>query len=185
MKKIICPLIAILLFNISHSQISKGNWLFGGNASYSSETLSSDLGDKQNYRTTDIQGNAGYFIADKFAVGIRPDIYFSKAEVRPTTIRSKIFAIGPFLRYYFLPEEQTVNLFIDGSYSFGRSSVTGQKGYSTNQYSVAAGSSFFLNSSVALELMIGYRQTNSDTDINSKNKRVRVGIGFQFHLEKN
>ena len=186
MKKIIASGLCILfLISQSNAQITQVNWLLGGNGSYTREKRTSDFGDMQKYRTIDIRGNAGYFFIDKLAIGLRPEILLSKAEIRFGDIRSQHYAIGPFVRYYFLPLEKMVNLFADAGYSYEHIKVTGQPPLGTSVYSVAVGPAIFLNSAVALELLVGYRQFNANNDYHTKQKNVEVRLGLQFHLQKN
>lgn len=184
MKKITIIILAVLFFTISaNSQITKGNWLVGGSINFSSNKLTSDLG---GFTTTtfEVAGNAGYFFIDKLVGGVRPNIFLGKTKTENADNISNRSAVGPFLRYYFLPEEQKVNMFLDGGYSYGRSKVTGQNAIPSHSFYFMAGPVIFLNTSVALELFVGYSFTKSKDGINSKKSNAQAGLGLQFHLEK-
>lgn len=186
MKKITAFALTLFICAQLHSQITKGNWLVGGNINFSRTKLNNDLG---GYTETDINalGNVGYFFMDKFASGIRPNLFFSKTKYNSSSGSTRS-EIGPFLRYYFLSKEQRVNLFLDASYTYGWSnvknnSITTNK-VSSNSFSITGGPTIFLNSSVAIELSIGYSSTKFNDGINSKKEIITSGLGLQFYLEK-
>lgn len=166
-----------------NSQITKKNWLFGGNVSFSSSKYSSNIG-SNSYTVIRIVGNAGYFIIDKLAVGLKPNLYFDHTQTTTNNVWSKAISIGPFVRYYALPKTAQTNLFFEGSYAYGTNGLTNQNTINSNSYSFLLGPEFFLNSSVGLELAIGYTHTKSNYPGNSKTNIFQVGIGLQFHLEK-
>jgi len=181
---IILTLISQSLF--SYGQISKKNLLIGGNINFSRTKLTNDLG---GYTETDVNatGNVGYFFINKLAGGIRPNLFFSRTKYYNTSGSTRS-EIGPFLRYYFLSVDQRMNLFIDGSYAYGRTSVrnngTNTNKVSSNNFSLMGGPVIFLNSSVAVELSIGYSNTKFNDGIHSKKEIVTSGIGLQFYLER-
>ena len=186
MKKLSLFLIALGFLVVSKAQITKGNWLIGGDIHYSKTKLVSDLG---GYTETDINaiGNVGYFFIDKLAAGIRPNLFFSKTKYNNSSGSTRS-EIGPFFRCYFLPKDQTVNLFLDGSYSYGWSrvknnNITTNK-VSSNNFSIMGGPTFFLNSSVAIELSVGYSTTKFNDGVHSKRSIITSGVGLQFYLEK-
>ena len=165
------------------AQITKGNWLFGGTIGFSSDQPSNDYG-KQTTTIIQVMGNAGYFLKDKLATGLRPNLYFENLRSDFADTRTQRTSIGPFIRYYLLPDDQRVNLFVDGNYVLGRNHISGSKGFTTHGYSLSAGPSLFLNSAVALELTLSYSQFHSNDVFNTKRKIFQAGIGLQFHLEK-
>lgn len=183
MKKILLCLSLVISILKLEAQVTKGNWLFGGNINFSSYKITSDVG---GYSTTTIEciGNAGYFFMDKLAGGIRPNLFFAKTKSDYQNHWTNRSSIGPFLRYYLLPEEQRVNLFVDGSYAYGTMKVSGQKAIPSHAVSLAAGPAIFLNTSVALELSLGYSIIKFKDGTNDKRNIVQVGVGLQFHLEK-
>lgn len=184
MKMIIIAACSCLIFSLAATgQITKKNWLFGGNMNFSSSNYSSIIG-SNTYTVIRITGNAGYFVADKLAVGLKPNLYFDHTQTTTNDIWSKAIAIGPFVRYYALPKTARTNLFFEGSYAYGTNGLTNQNTLHSNSYSFLLGPEFFLNSSVGLELSVGYTHTKSNDPGNSKTSIVQVGIGLQFHLEK-
>jgi hypothetical protein len=183
MKKISILVLSILFINFeSNCQITKGNWLFGGNISFSSIKSSSDLGSNTLY-TFQASGNAAYFFIDKFVAGIKPNIYIDHG-VGLQNFSSTNSSLGPFLRYYFLPTDVRTNLFAESSYAYGTSSVSNSSTSHSNIFSFAGGPIFFLNPSVGLELTVSYTLTKAIDEVHSRADVIKAGIGLQFHLEK-
>lgn len=180
MKKIICPFIAILLFTVSHSQITKGNWLVGGSASFSKTDYKTDVSGQYKRTDLSISPSIGYFVADKLALGLSPSLVYGKAILSTNTGSSTVFKIGPFARYYFLQADRPFNLFAEGNYAYGVISGTGQKQHT---YSIEAGPVLYFNSSVGLEFMFGY-STTKFVGYSGRDNVLQFGIGFQIHLEK-
>lgn len=179
MKKIICLCVVVLLFNLSYSQITKGNWLVGGSASFSNTDYGS--GASTQYKRTDLQisPSIGYFVADKLAFGLSPSIVYGKAILPTNTGSSTVFNIGPFARYYLLQADKPFNLFAEGNYAYG--AISGGDGQHT--YSIEAGPVLYFNSSVGLEFTFGYSSTKY-VGYSGHDNVLQFGIGFQIHLEK-
>ena len=183
--------LCLLLFCMqgTHAQLTKGNWLVGGNANYSfNEQVAAGATTNPKSVTLEATPNVGYFVANKFAVGMNlgVNIYKLKAANIPTSSSTNYFA-GPFLKYYLLPEDKLINLFVYGNYNYG---VTRGKNFgmvdksSGYKYSVSSGPVIFFNSSTALELSIGWYHSRSIEDKVYTNS-IRLGLGFQIHLESN
>ncbi len=181
MKKNSILALSILFITLkANCQITKGNWLLGGNISFSSTSSSSNLGSNTLY-AFQASGNAGYFFIDKFATGIKPNIYIDHGKGLQN-FSSTGSALGPFLRYYFLPTGLRTNLFAEGSYAYGISSISNVFTSHSNSFSFLAGPVFFLNPSVGLELSVGY--TTVKNNVSNRTNIFKSGIGLQFHLEK-
>ena len=134
--------------------------------------------------------NIGYFITDKVAVGLRPYFSWGKGESFPYdptvsggTSNSKRYGIGPFV-YYFLEEKKQFNILTDISYQLGIWNL-GDKGKLSN-FSFLAGPVVYFNTSVGMELLLGYSAKSEELKNFSKNssKGFSVNIGFQIHLIK-
>jgi hypothetical protein len=179
MKKI---LIAALLFTFSQtsfSQINQGQWLLGGSAGFES----GKFGDVSTSKFTSVNfsPDAGYFFIHNLAGGLRVNIQSTKFKDEDAS-SSLLFA--PFVRYYFLPVAQQVNIFADASYGFG-SSKDGGSSQGFNQYSIAAGPAIFLTPHSALEFTLQYRSMGGDAyGGNDRQKNFGVNVGFQIHLGK-
>jgi hypothetical protein len=181
-----------------NGQITKGNWLVGGSANFSSTNVEvkTSTGIITNYQVKySLAPNIGYFIIDKLAAGMKAGLTYDDAhyaaEVGGGYSKITWFDFGPFLRYYYLGTDKRINVFTEANYSFGVGST--HPGKATRYgYSFNAGPVVYFNSSVGIEFTIGYRSTKNtnigidvnNQDISTKSKSVQVGIGLQVHLER-
>jgi hypothetical protein len=183
--KIINILISVTFFLTftSYSQITKGNWMVGGNASFNSTSNSLNDGPSDKSTTIIVNPNIGYFLFDNFATGIKTGFitYFRKDSPNETG-----YNFGPYLRYYFLKEDKRTNLFLEGNYYYGAYNTSNSA--ITNSYGFTAGPVIFLNSSVAIEIGLNYSNLVSKQDIGFIQKieqsNFNALIGLQIHLEK-
>ena len=100
-------------FSIVNGQLTKGNWLMGGNASFYTYHDTYTSVDPANnttaeYTEVSVSVDLGYFFIDKLACGLRPG--FSSFKGKGTslgggTTNINRFFVGPFARYYFLNKE--------------------------------------------------------------------------------
>lgn len=180
----------------SQGQLKKNTWLVGGSGSlysYNEDYTGPSVHFTAKYTTLDLSASIGYFFANKLTGGLRPymSIYKGKSSGGGSANDLKL-AVGPFLRYYFLQENKQFNFLADMSYQFGINQARNgdnPKG-KFNIFSVMAGAEMFFNSSVGLELLIGYKNQivtfdNSPSAYSSNRKGFQTSIGFHFHLEKN
>ena len=184
--KIYFILILIVCSLNADSQITKGYWLVGGNASLDSR----ETGYISSYSSSDqlilvASCNIGYFVADKFVVGIKPSYHGNwYYENRNSIDQSNILGVGPFVRYYFRNEEETVNVFTELSYQYGKDWGNHQlETYYTNRITPMLGCSAFINECIAIEITLGY-STIYYVGYKGSNNSIIAGIGFQFHLIK-
>lgn len=182
MQKTILFILTIIIFsNTAYSQITKGNWLVGGSASFSRLQSSSTATLQFKQTNFQISPLMGYFVKDKFAVGLRPSLTYGSNTIANS---STIISVGPFVRYYLLKPENIFNIFTEGSYAYGSITGKGQgTGQRLNTFSFSAGPVLYFNSSVGLEFIIAY-STTKVVGFTGTNNEIRFGIGFQFHLEK-
>lgn len=196
--KLLLTIITIIYCAVTaNAQLEKSTWLVGGAGNfYSSKRDYTSIvnpitnGYSKELNLT-ISPNVGYFIMDKFAVGLRPYFSWGKGESFPYdptvsggTSDSKRYGIGPFARYYFLDKEKQFNILTDISYQVGIWDV-GKKGKLSN-FSFLAGPVIYFNTSVGMEFLLGYSTQSEelkDFSINSS-KGFTVNIGFQIHLIK-
>jgi opacity protein-like surface antigen len=181
MKKLLCVL-AITVFSVSamaQGNINKGNILLGGQMGFSSTKVKDQTGSTTSF---EFNPNVGYFFANQFAGGIRMGITTVKHTASSHSYSDIL--VSPFLRYYFMPASNKVNIFADGSYGFG--SQKDGTSESMNQFSIMAGPSIFLNPSVALEIGLGYTSMGGDafTYGGKEFRQNTIGLkfGFQIHL---
>jgi hypothetical protein len=181
-QKFACLFIfSVLFFSASYSQITKGFWMFGGSGSIESGSTTVL---NTTYKSTSIRldPRGGYFFADKLAAGLTLAYDFQKSNVGSSFSEpSQSLGIGPFVRYYFLPIEKRVNILaeVNGAYSRVFDADAGAL-----QYGFLGGIALFLNSTVALELLPGYRAYKTCGDIKSNKNSFVMNIGLQIHLER-
>jgi hypothetical protein len=177
MKTTLIILVFALLSIRATSQITKGNWLVGGNGRFArqQETL---LGSEVNSIMIQVSPNLGYFFVDKFAAGLKPSFGFTRFNTNGSINKSTTLGVGPFIRYYFLPIDNRTNLFTEGDYQY----LSDFNGYSQNTFILSAGPVIYFNSVVGIEITMNYELIHSTGSATSA-KTFFLGIGFQIHLE--
>ena len=186
MKSIYISLLSILIITTAKGQLTKGNWLVGGNANFSSASFSNNVAATYSQTNLQISPAAGYFFIDKLAVGLRPGYVYVKTTLPgdANAYGSNTFNIGPFIRYYFLQPVNRLNIFSELSYQHSILKIKDNPSSNINGYSISAGPIVYFNQSVGIEFSIGYSNTKYAGDANTKNSTILVGIGLQVHLEK-
>lgn len=188
-KSILLFFIAFIFYYNADSQITKGNWMVGGNASFLF-TNSNTGSTNSKANNIDIAPDIGYFFIDKLAGGMRLSYnrHYTKFGSPNNNFQKFItYSIGPFVRYYFLPIDQRYNIVVEGSYQYG-DDKTVINAYATNTVSnkfiFSGGPVIYFNTSVGIEFLLNY--TNSDNNYVEKTKSNSFGveIGLQIHLEK-
>ena len=188
MKPIVLLFALFFLDNEAGAQISKGNWLLGGSAMYYVENRSYTMGPDTKQRTVLITPNAGYFFKDKLAGGLKTSFRSYKSMSENLKNVEYHITVGPFLRYYILENDSRFNVLVQGNYEWG--SFTYKDGYYPNNnyteptslWGLLGGPVFFLNTSVAVELLAGYSSYKLGDNLDRK--WFQIVIGLQFHLEK-
>ena len=179
--------IALCLCLTLNAQLTKGNWLVGGTANFETSTsiVENNAGGESKSTSFGFQllPNLGYFVADRFAVGLDVSVFFGNPEGSDNSNWS--LGGGPFMRYYFLENDNLINIFGETyfTYSSGLNDIDNDK-WTTLGFS--SGGVLFFNSSVGLELSLNYVtiSTKRDNGRDSTWNRFFLGIGFQIHLEK-
>lgn len=170
MKKIILAAVLIISANAAFSQVMKGQWLIGGSANIASQKVGGET-----FTNISFNPNAGYFFMDKFAGGLR-------VNLASATGGFSSFTAQPFLRYYFLPAVQKVNVFADAGFGFGSTKPgDGASSVSSNAFTIMAGPAIFLNQHTALEIAPYYTSIGGDGG-GSRTSQFGLNIGFQIHL---
>ena len=156
MRIFVCLLGALLSISVCFGQITKGNWLIGGNGklySYTSSYRNSAYNTDAKFTETDVSTSLGYFFVNKFGVGLRPAFTWTKGHGVGATsgivTNVKHFVIGPFGRWYFLSSDKAYNILTDVSYQFGINDWPGQSG-NINAFSIMTGPAIFLITALAL-----------------------------------
>lgn len=180
MKGILISIIT-LFFLGAKAQITKKNWLVGGKATFSSLKSSSTAYVQFKQTNVQISPLVGYFVIDKLAFGLKPSFTYGSNNIANT---STVISVGPLARYYWLDPEKIFNLFTEIDYAYGSNTGKGQgKGQHLNIFSFSAGPVIYFNNSVGLEFSIGYATTKV-VDFIGRNNEIKIGLGFQIHLEK-
>jgi hypothetical protein len=173
MKKLFFAALMITGVQFANAQVNKGQWLAGGNVSFESMKQ----GDWK-VTTFDFSPNVGFFVANKFAVGLRPTIMFE--DDNQFEDAGTLIGAGPFLRYYFLPSAQKLNIFADADAIFGTTGRSEKNGF--NQFDISAGPALFLTPHTALEFALQYKSAGGDAYGDDRRNSFGVKIGFQVHL---
>lgn len=188
MKKLLAVITLFLLFfGKANAQITEGNWMVGGNASFNHSKYESfgDFPSKSKSSGMQLNANLGYFVINNFAVGVSPYFGFSNLEGSNNSHTS--YGIGPFVRYYFLPSDKMINVFSQAGYRYGITYAQGKKASTNNDFDIKAGAVVFFNSSVALEFTAEYHIDKGKAINNNSSHQFNyfvLGLGFQIHLEK-
>lgn len=184
MKKTTLLFLVLFIFITStYCQITKGNWMIGGSASFlTNKSIARNSNSASGFTQSSLNINpgVGYFFIDKFAGGFRLLIIYDKVVAGTSSNSPTYYGIGPFARYYFLSKEKQVNIFSEVAYSYSTQAPHVQN-QNSNSYSIKVGSVAYFNSSVGLEFSIGYTNSKSYSSIS---KTFQIGLGFQIHLEK-
>jgi len=174
----------VFFTNYAVSQITKGNLLVGGNFSFNRTSNASPNNIILKQSVVGITPMVGYFLKDKFVVGLRSELNnYSSSISGSNRNSSNRLDFGPFLRYYFLPVNNKVNLFSESAYLLSLFKSSDSKWSSGNGFLINLGPVVYLNKTVGLEFIVGYSSQywkNSNSNFNN----FRTGIGFQIHLDK-
>lgn len=206
MKNLLAIFILLFLTTVSSAQINKGQWLVGGLAevSYRQEGTPSTP-NQINELDLKLSPDAGYFIIDGLAVGLRTSYfrshneqpgYYSFSSISKTDLTQ--FTGAAFIRYYFFPNTSRVNFLVDGGYAYGFSdqntiSTYGFGGmYQSNSnwvsskvqiFFISIGPVIFVTPNIALDILASYNRMNN-IDNSTYLTGIFFGAGFQLHLGK-
>lgn len=173
MKKVLFAAFMTIAVQGVFAQVNKGQWLVGGQAGFAS--LKHGEGKATAFT---FSPNGGYFFIDKLAGGLRAEIESVKPKGGDAATD---LLVAPFLRYYFLPAADKVNVFADASYGFG-SVKEGGESASQNGFAISAGPAIFLSPNTALEFALQYRSMGGDAYGDERENAFGFKIGFQIHL---
>lgn len=197
-----------LLFTInSFGQLDKKTWLVGGTGSFDSYkqnetfvfTQTGEIQDvERSVKELEFSPKVGYFVIDKLALGLGISYINQKYETKTISgifgdgaYKSYSFYVGPFARYYFLNKEKPYNILAEANYQFGsisQSDSPDSKG-KLSRFSLFVGPEIFFNSSVGMNLLVGYtnskRDMNDNSYVSNSTRGFQVAVGFQIYLQKN
>lgn len=155
MKKIVLSMVAILAFGFANAQesssfgFSKGNILLEGNVGFSS---TNDKNTETKTNSFEFNPKAGYFLTDKFALGIELGVGSDKEEVAGTdTDKNSNFNVGVFGRYYFLDLGQRFKTYAEAGVGFnnGKDGLAEAK-YTGVGFGAGLGINYFVSESFAI-----------------------------------
>src|SRR5690606_5924524 len=180
-------ILAFTFSMITNAQITKGNWMFGGDAKYSNKESFNNNFKNEKLKTAefDINGSAGYFFIDNLQAGVR--ISYTDFRYRYTNTDSNRYWVkyGAYSRYYFLKPEKIVNVFLDGGYFLGNSVFeSGDYKDNLNGFSISAGPTIFFTNSAAMELALNYFSTKLKGANDGTENNLQFSLGFKIFLEK-
>lgn len=184
LQKLLSLILASFILVKTDGQITKGNFLLGGNISFSSTSYHSEIAQSNKFYILQIAPSAGYFFLDKIALGIKANLSFSGLKAIGTDVYGKdnSLAFGPFARYYFLPKEKQINIVFEGTYLHAIQKGNNYESH-RNILSFLTGPVVFFNSSVGLEFLIGY-SSSKFSGFKGRDNTIQAGLGLQVHLEK-
>ncbi|MCO5236310.1 MAG: hypothetical protein M9933_08580 [Chitinophagaceae bacterium] len=190
MNKIIALVLPLFLSAVAvDAQITQGDWMVGGDFSYSRSRSSGNDAVNSTSGTVNIGINAGYFFYDRIVAGVHLNTILRKEKVADAerAYIQNTYSAGPFMRYYFLDVENRVNLFADAGALY-LVEASGPGGWDKSRlqsvsYSVSVGTVVFLNTSVGVECLLAYDNTNV-LKFDTGSKVFQFKVGLQIHLGK-
>ncbi len=183
MKKLLL-FVALTVFALTgKAQTSAGTVVIGGGFNFKSEAPENSNNDKTSQFS--FQPSVGYFVADRFVVGLDLELDTYKDSRSGATVeKSSFFIIGPYARYYkFLSDNEKVAFFGQADFGFGFGKDT-QGNNSTKQAAftigVFPGFSYFFSRHWSGEISVtGLRLTTFDPNTDANNDKTTT---FQFGI---
>jgi Outer membrane protein beta-barrel domain len=173
MKKVLLGLIALTGITVLNAQTQQGDWMVGGNFR---------LNTSDNNTQIAFTPNVGAFVIDNLALGGNINLSYSKSGNNKYTS----FGFGPFARYYFTTQNQTVRPIVQGSFSYlSTKSKIGNTTSSTNtgsNYFIGGGAAMFISNNVSIDALMGYDHTKYKSFNGSGG--FAFNIGFQVYINK-
>ncbi len=174
--KIVSFLAATLLIaGVANAQTQKNDYMVGGSFRMNTAKNSTQLS---------FTPNVGLFVVNNLALGGNLDFDYSKAgDTKVTT-----FGIGPFARYYFTTETQTIRPLVHANFNYisSKSKIgTTPAITSTNtgmNYFVGGGAAAFISNNVSIDAVMGYDHTKYK-DFNGSGG-FAFTLGFQVYINK-
>jgi hypothetical protein len=173
MKKVFLGLAVMTIVSFSNAQTNKGDWMVGGNLR---------LNTAENNTQISFTPNAGVFVVDNLAIGGNFGLSYSKSGNNKFTS----FNIGPFARYYFTTETQTIRPLLHATFNYlSTKSKISNTASSTNtglNFFIGGGAAAFITENVSIDALLGYDRTKYKNFDGSGG--FAFNIGFQVYLLK-
>jgi hypothetical protein len=182
MKKILLLLSFFAIASVLSAQVQQKNWLLGGSASFYHDKYGNE---KETGLT--VSPDVGYFFIDKLAGGLRVNLStWTNKEEGYNDYKGTDFSIAPFVRYYFLPARQKINIFAEGSYQYGTHTYdyggeSGKQTENVHTFAFQAGPAIFFTPHTALEITVGYNNEKWESDDDATHS-IQMAVGFQIHF---
>jgi outer membrane protein len=198
--------LALMLFlssTVVFGQLESGNIFIQGSSSlgFSTEKYTYINGgtSTESSKTTyfDFNPKVGYFIIDNLPAGLAIDLSTAKTKAIDGDDEStnNSFTIGPFVRYYFLPQDKLKPMgeayvgFGGAKDKYKYASYTYESKYGIIQFRLGAGGSYFITDNVAFDMLISYNSckyklksesspVKSTASEDSSDKYTGIGINF-------
>jgi hypothetical protein len=183
-RVIVIIIFSLFVSNFSSAQISKNTWLIGGNLNFSNSKNNTEGGSNTKEVELLINPTVGFFVLNKVAFGGKFSIGKKgvKNEASSDYIKYTDFNLGPFIRYYFLPNSPNFNLMLEGAYQYGFIK-SGNEVINKNIYSLSAGTIVFFTETVGIEFLVGY-SSYKYIDYSGYNSSIKIGLGLMAHFSK-
>lgn len=174
----------LIFFSLSSfGQIQKGNFMVGGNGSFTNQRSSSG-----SSTSAYLLPSAGIFMTDHLAVGLGVPVSFYKFS----SSTSYGVGISPFVRYYFLKKEKS-SLFVPLNVALSSSTYSSSNSSSKTIYTYTSGSlgigyTYFFHPSIGLESTLSYflRKTTNNimAESTSNSNGINLFVGLQVYLSR-
>ena len=180
MKKLAIAILPVFICYAATAQLDRGQLLLGGFMKFCN-TSQKITGGKITQSTISIHPDVGYFVKDKWAIGVNLDIGFDKYKYPGSETKSSDAAVGLNSRYYFLPKTNRVNLLAEAAYALGVSKDGNAEKENINRYSLSSALAWFVTEQIAIEAGLSYRSTKFELEEERIN-RLCLQLGLQIHL---
>lgn len=190
MKKVLLSAVALVAFTFANAQeeskgfgFSKGNVIVEGNLMLNS---TNDKNTEVKTNNFEFNPKVGYFLSDKFAVGVELGIgSFKEKTVGTETDKNSNFDAGVFGRYYFLDLGQRFKTYAEA----GLGMTSGKEGLAAVKYSgfnagASLGINYFVSESFAINFgltdILSYNSTKKDGAKNVSEFNANVNVFDNF-----
>lgn len=190
MKKVLLSAVALVAFTFANAQeeskgfgFAKGNVIVEGNLMFNS---TNDKNTEEKTNEFEFNPKVGYFLTDKFAIGVELGIGSNKEETAGTeTDKGSNFNAGVFGRYYFLDLGQRFKTYAEA----GLGLTSGKQGLADAKYSgfgagAGLGINYFVSESFAINFgltdILSYNSTKWDGAENVSEFNANVNVFNNF-----
>ena len=197
MKKVlVVVLVSVLTMGSAFAQ--KGAWYIGTSAMTSVATFDNPgtafttgfmmdkAGDEQTM-CFGIAPDAGYFVSDKFSVGLGVAFNLTSWKVDSDTdaVNTTAFGINPYARYFFI-SKGNFGLYLQGGLSYVSSKVEDLDAVNTFYIGINPGIAYTLGSNFGITASFGnlgytnYAEEVSRFGLNVDASSLRIGLHYSF-----